>query len=616
MDTLAIALLAGVGFIAAYRLYGRYLARRVFGLDPAAPVPSKQLEDGSDYVPTRKPVIFGHHFTSIAGTGPIVGPAIAVFWGWLPALVWVLLGSVFIGAVHDFGSLVVSLRSRGHTIGDIAGRMINRRVQVLFLIVVFFSLLVLLAVFCLVVASIFAIYPQSVAPVWVALPLAVGVGLFFRRKPEAGILWPSLIALVLLYGAVALGAYGLVVKLGSLPLFAGEGTGFGAGLRSSVAVWTVILMIYCFFASVLPVWLLLQPRDFINSQQLYVALALLVVGLFLVHPPLVAPAVNAAPPGDAPPILPFLFITVACGAVSGFHCLVSSGTSSKQLKAEPDALTVGYGAMLLEGALAVLVILACCAGVGLGIYQAGVAELTPVAGADGQPLVGAAAWGHYYGGTWSSMGLGQKVGAFVDGAGNLVAGTGIPLPLATSIVAVMVACFAMTTLDTGTRLQRYIIQELSSALHIPVLTNKYAATSFAVLTAAVMALWPGPKGPGSGGLILWPLFGATNQLLAGLALLVVTFYLLRTNRPVWFIGGPLALMVLFPFWALGHQTYGWMEKDHWFLSVIGGLVLLLQVWMVVEGILLWRKVRGVAPEDLPPLRGQTGGPQREGGRAC
>ncbi|MFV2068223.1 MAG: carbon starvation protein A, partial [Pirellulales bacterium] len=265
MSTLLVAIGSFLGFIVAYHTYGRWLARRVFGLDPQARVPSELLRDNVDYVPTKKQVIFGHHFTSIAGTGPIVGPAIAVFWGWLPALVWVVVGSVFIGAVHDFSALVVSLRNRGQTVGEIAGRMISPRAKVLFLLILFFALTVVLAVFGLVIASIFHLYPESVLSVWIAMPLAVGTGYWVYRR-GGGLTAPSLMALVVLYGAVYVGVTYLPFSL-------------DPAWGNPIIIWTVILFVYCFVASVLPVWVLLQPRDFINSQQLMVALALLVLGI-------------------------------------------------------------------------------------------------------------------------------------------------------------------------------------------------------------------------------------------------------------------------------------------------------------------------------------------------
>ena len=596
MGTVAVALLSFFGFIVAYNTYGRYLARKVFGLSPDATPPSMELEDGVDFVPTKKSVVFGHHFTSIAGTGPIVGPAIAVFWGWLPALLWVVLGSIFVGAVHDFGSLVISMRSRGQTIGDVAGRMISNRARILFLLILFMALSIVLAVFGLVIATIFARYPEVVLSVWIEIPLAIGIG-YLLYKRGVGLLVPSIVALVLLYVAVYVGVNWLPITLPSP-----ENTDtYWQALRTPVVMWTGILFVYCFIASVLPVTTLLQPRDYINSHQLFVALGLLVVGLLVARPEFVAPAINHSPPDDAPPIFPFLFITIACGAISGFHCLVASGTTSKQLKTEMDAQYVGYGAMLLEGALAVLVIIACCAGLGVGMTGA----------------EGAAAWQQFYGESWAGLGLGKKVAAFIEGGANMIATLGLPLPLAIGIVAVMVASFAATTLDTATRLQRYVIQELGAALNIAPLRNKYAATSVAVLVGLAFALLPGPGGPGTGGLILWPLFGAVNQLLAGLAFLVIAFYLIRHDKPIWFLVPPGVMMVILPAWAMTSQVLHWIQIENWLLAAVGIFIQVLQVWMIVEGVMMWKRARGVPPQALPALRPATV-PEipNEGGRSC
>lgn len=591
MSTLLVAILSGIGFIVAYNTYGRFLARKIFNLDPNAVVPSKELEDGVDFVPTRKNVVFGHHFTSIAGTGPIVGPAIAVFWGWLPALLWVIFGSIFIGAVHDFGALIISMRSRGQTIGEVTSRMISHRARVLFLFILFFALSIVLGVFGLVIATIFSIYPQTVLSVWIAMPLAVGVGLWIYRK-GGNLLIPSLLALFCLYLAVYLGVTYPALQIDLLkwlPEVDPEASYLGS-LATPVVIWTAILFVYCFIASVLPVWVLLQPRDYINSHQLVVALGLLCLGLLVARPEFAAPAINNAPPGDAPPIFPFLFITIACGAVSGFHCLVSSGTSSKQIKSESDAQYVGYGAMLLEGALAVIVILACCAGLGMGITTSA-----------GETLTGGEAWMYFYGDSWTDLSLGKKVGAFIEGGANMIAALGISSALAVGIVAVMVACFAATTLDTATRLQRYVIQELGAAINIAPLQNKYVATTCAVVVGLSVALIPGPGGPGTGGLILWPLFGAVNQLLAGLAFLVIAFYLIRHNKPVWFLVVPGALMVILPAWAMTSQIIGWVQDQNWLLAGIGIAIEVLQVWMIVEATLTWKAAKGTPPEPLPPL---------------
>jgi carbon starvation protein len=614
METLWIAAAAFVAFFVAYHTYGRWLARKVFQLDAQAPVPSEQLRDNVDFVPTHRQVIFGHHFTSIAGTGPIVGPAIAIFWGWLPALLWVVIGCIFLGAVHDFGALTVSLRNRGQTVGDMAGRLVAPRVKYLFLLILFFSLVLVLAVFGLVIATIFDMYPEAVLSVWVAMPVAVTMGIWVHRF-NGKLLLPSLLALGVMYLAIYIGVYYLPFPNAWL-----------SHAVSPVVFWTVILLAYCFVASVLPVWLLLQPRDYVNSHQLIVALGLLVLGVVVTGVTNQAD-INSAPavvaserlPLGAPPIFPFLFITIACGAISGFHCLVSSGTSSKQLANERDAQYVGYGAMLMEGVLAVLVIIACSAGVGMGKYvkqplpdapQAYrfVPEMVEV---DGKPqhLTGRAAWRARYDHTrsWQQFGLRPQLAAFVDGGGNLLASVGIPLEFGIGIIAVLVASFAATTLDTATRLHRYVIQELGQAMRFKPLGNKYAATGLAVTLGLVIAMIPAPgQRMGTGGLILWPLFGATNQLLAGLAFLVTFFYLWRRGRAVWFLWVPMCVMLTLPVWALLYQLFhsetGWLRTGQYHLFVIGLSTLALQLWMVTEALLMVPRVKNVLEEALPPLQ--------------
>ncbi len=623
MSTLLIALGAFVLYLVAYHTYGRWLARKIFRLDPDAPVPSVELNDDRDYVPTAKSVVFGHHFTSIAGTGPIVGPALAVMWGWLPALLWVLLGSIFIGAVHDFGALVVSLRNRGQTVGDIAGRVLNPRVRLLFLFILFLALTIVLAIFGLVIAAVFKLYPASIFPCLVQIPLAIAIGVWLHRKGVA-LAIPSLVALGLMYLSVVYGDVGILGDINAA--LAGWGT----------FTWVVALLIYSYVASVLPVWTLLQPRDFINSLQLLTALALVVGGLaaaaFLGGAPLsdggarqslelVAPVVQWRPEG-APMIFPFLFIFIACGAISGFHCLVSSGTTSKQLKCESDAQVVGYGSMLTEGFLATLVILACCAGLGLGIEKGG------------EFLVGQEAWLDRYASWGAAQGLPAKIGAFVDGAANFLKAAGIPGGVAVALMGVLVASFAGTTLDTACRLQRYVIQEIASTFKVSGhvippfngLANKHGATIFAVVVAGTMAAMPVPgsawslENAGKGGLILWPMFGATNQLLGGLSFLVITFWLWRRRLPMWFTALPMIFMLFLPAWAMIYQLGGWLDKEprNYVLISVAILTLILEAWMLIEAFLLWPRAKGVLEESLPPLPGRrlATEPQSEGGRSC
>lgn len=619
MQPLIIALASGVLFLVAYHTYGRWLARKIFRLDANAIVPSIEMRDDVDYVPTDRGVVFGHHFTSIAGTGPIVGPALAIMWGWVPALLWVVFGSILIGAVHDFGALVVSLRNRGISVGDIAGRLLNPRVRILFLVLLLFALWVVLAIFGWVIASVFVQFPQAILPVFLQIPIAVAIGLWLHRQGH-GLFGPSVIALVLMLATVWLGA--------GCPGVEGTGGGIGAlvqGINSTLSAlpiwgWVAVLLGYCYVASVLPVWVLLQPRDFINSLQLVVSLVLVVCGICLaalfgfpavgngverLSLEMAAPALNASPL-NAPPIFPFLFVTIACGAISGFHCLVSSGTSSKQLRRETDARFVGYGAMLLEGFLAVLVILAVGAGIGFGWPSLFPGE------------AGAGLWESVYG-DWAGVTGGMAIGAFVVGAANFVQMVGIDSVMATALMGVLVASFAGTTLDTATRLQRYVVQELAVAVGdaigsrsvrgvLAVFRSKHGATGFAVVTAFVLAIFPAPgrewtwETIGTGGLILWPLFGATNQLLAGLALLVVSFWLWRRSLPVWITAPPMVLMLVMPSWALVLDVRRWFEGGSFLLVVAGVTMLAVAVWMVVEALLLARKARGVLEPAPPPLQ--------------
>ena len=624
MQTLAIALGALVFYLIAYHTYGKFLARKIFKLNPEARVPSVEMEDGNDYVATRKGVIFGHHFTSIAGTGPIVGPALAVIWGWVPALLWVLFGSILIGAVHDFGALVVSIRNRGQTVGDIAGRVLSKRTRLLFLSVLFLSLTIVLAIFGLVIASVWDLYPQSISPCLIQIPLAVLIGVYLHRR-GVNILIPSIITLGLMYLTIF---YGNVGVLGAFNELLGGEPGVIDGIPT--IAWVAILLLYSYIASVLPVWTLLQPRDFINSLQLISALGLIVIGLVVagliggapITPggdrqslEIVAPAFRAAPEG-APWIFPFLFITIACGAISGFHCLVSSGTSSKQVKSESDAQFVGYGSMLTEGFLATLVILACVAGLGLGAK-----------GADGI-LLGSDAYEARYD-SWAAAGsLGAKVGAFVEGAANFLVALGLSAPFAIALMGVFVASFAATTLDTACRLQRYVVQELASTFvpgdtsgpsrhPLSILTNKHGATIFAIILAGALAALPPPEvtwtlnSAGKGGLILWPLFGATNQLLAGLAFLVITFWLWRRSLPVWFIIPPTIVMLILPGIAMTIKVYEFLQNSQFLLAVLGLATIALQLWIILEAKSAWPRARGV----IEDLSGSTE-TLPDGGRSC
>jgi len=551
------AALLATGVLAAfalgYRFYSGFLSRRVFALSDEEPVPAHELEDGVDFVPTRLSVLWGHHYTSIAGAAPIVGPALAVIWGWLPALVWVTVGTLVMGAVHDFAALVISLRNRGRSIGEIAGSVIGPRARTLFLLVISLLIWIVLAVFAFIIATLFRANPGSIFPINVQIVVAVLLGwLVYRRGVPLFV--PSLVGYALLIAAVFVGND----VAAAFPALAGI----------PVLTWVWILLIYSFVASVLPVWLLLQPRDYLNAHQLVTGLALLFLGLLVLRPEIQAPMVRMHPEG-APPMIPFLFITIACGAISGFHGLVASGTTSKQVARMTDARPIGYGGMLGEGALGLLAVLASTAG-----------------------FASTAEWhGHY--GSWSALsGLEPKLDAFVTGGGRFVAALGVPLDTAKTFIAVMVIAFAATSLDTGARIQRLVIAELATSYGVRALTNRYAAGALGIGACLILAL---TQADGRGGLILWPLFGTTNQLVAGVTLLVVSIWLKRQGRPVVYTVVPMVLVAATTLVAMAGELIGYLRDSLWLLSVTGAVILACDLWILFEGLRLLLTGRGPAP---------------------
>ena len=578
MDTLLLIVVTFAGYILAYYTYGRFLARKIFNLRPDAVVPSRELEDGKDYVPTKRGIIFGHHFTSIAGTGPIVGPAIGIIWGWVPALIWVFVGSIVMGAVHDFGSLVMSLRHQGRSIADITSEYINPRVRLICFLVVFLELWIVIAIFGLVIAVLFKLYPQSVFPIWMEIPIAVWLG-YFVYKRKGNVVLGTVVAVAAMYATVYLGHY-LRIEMPKDVM----------GIPHT-GVWTIILLVYAYIASTLRVTTLLQPRDYINAWQLFVMMLLLTGGAVAsslwggLH--IVAPPFNVAQ-GNAVfmPMVPFIFVTIACGAISGFHSLVSSGTSSKQLSNERDAQLVGYGSMLMEGALATLVIVAVAAGIGMG-YD----------GPGGVQVKGLAAWNAHYGNFAAANQLGGKVTAVVEGSANMMKTLGVPRFLGLVIMGVFIASFAGTTLDTATRIQRYVICELSARIHLPALGNKWIATGVAVVTAGLLAFSTGAGGAGA--MTLWPMFGAVNQLLAALALLLLTLYLRRRGGVKYLVALiPCLFMLVITVWAMYVNERGFIKDVNAgldtmaktglplgkaLLAFINGAALLLALWMATEG---------------------------------
>ncbi|MFQ5704351.1 MAG: carbon starvation protein A [Gemmatimonadales bacterium] len=575
MSSIALLVVGLLAFLAGYQIYSRFIAERIFRLDPDFKTPAHEFEDGVDFVPTNKHVLFGHHFTSVAGAAPIVGPAIAVIWGWLPAFLWVVVGTIFAGAVHDFGTLWISTRHKAQSVGTLAESLVGDRARVLFLLIIFFLLLLVNAVFSVVIANLLLANPGTVLPVWGALGVAVAVGFLIYRRGTR-ILWPSLGALGLLYVMIWLGQYApftLPDFFGFTPSAAQMAAAQGNEAVAAAAAhtdgvragWVIILFVYAFFASVLPVWLLLQPRDYVNSHQLFVALGIIAVSVLVTNPEVVAPAINHSLPGDAPSWFPLLFITIACGAISGFHGLVASGTSSKQINNETEARYVGYGGALGEGALAITSILATTAGFAI------------FAGVDG--------WHEHYG-SWAQASAGAT-SAFVNGIGVLAEGIGIPHRVAVIFAAVVVISFAATTMDTGVRLQRYIISELGSEYNIKSVQNRWVATLIAVVSCALLALG---VDRGAGGMRLWPLFGTTNQLTAGLSLLVLTLFLVRLRRPIWVTLAPMIFLLLMTTWAMVLNLTRYYSENQILLLGVGGAIFVLELWLMFEAVAAVRRV--------------------------
>ena len=543
MHSVLIVLLGIAGMCFGWFVYSRFIANRIFRLDPHFVTPAHEFNDGVDFVPTNRYVLWGHHFTSVAGAAPIVGPAIAVYWGWAPAIAWVVLGTIFFAGVHDFGALWASNRHKARSIGALSESVVGARTRKLYMVVVFLLLLMVNSVFGVIIARAFVNTPSAVFPAWAAIVVALIIGQLVHRKF-------NLIALCV--GGVA-ALYVSIFVGDRMPLALPEMFGL-----APQANWIVILFVYAAVASMLPVWALLQPRDFINGVQLFLGLALLYGAVLLVMPDIAAPAFNDRVSESAPSIIPLLFVTIACGAVSGFHGIVASGTSSKQLDKEPDARFVGYLGAVGEGSLALITIVAVS-----GVTLAATTEQ----------------WHAMYGE------FGQAGAAsFIEGGANLISsGWGIPLGVAETLLATMVVLFAGTTMDSGVRLQRYIIQEWGEIYRVPVLGNNVLATVLAVAVCLLLAFGAGGAS-GTGGLVLWPLFGSTNQILAGLTLLVISVLLAKLQRPVWYTLAPMVFVLVMSF-AAGvvtlHQLFG---AGNYLLVGIGVVVLGTSILVMLEAV--------------------------------
>ena len=540
MNSLVLAVVGIAMMLAGYFLYSRFISAKVLQLDSKFVTPAHEFEDGIDHVPTNKLVLWGHHFTSVAGAAPIVGPAVAVIWGWLPAFLWVTLGTVFFAGMHDLGVLWASVRNKGKSIGSLSGRYIGDRGKVLFLVVIFLLLLMVNAAFAVVIAGLLVGTPTAVIPTWGALVVALLVGqAIYRLK------WN--LPIVSVVGVVAL--YSLIILGDQVPVVLPETV---LGL-SAKAFWILLLFLYAGIASMLPVWVLLQPRDYINGLQLFVGLGLLYISVLITMPTVVAPAVNQAVPEGTPSIVPLLFVTIACGAVSGFHGMVASGTSSKQLNKETDARFVGYFGAVGEGLLALGAIIATTAG-----------------------FKTLADWEAVY----SAFGQGG-VNAFVDGGGAIMeSALGIPHSLSATVLATMAVLFAATTMDTGVRLQRFVVQEAGELMGVKL--RHISATLIVLVVCLALSFAAGADG--EGGMIIWPLFGTTNQLMAALSLAIVTVILLRKKRLALVTMIPFGVILAMSVLALVVQLGTFYKEGNWLLLVLDIIILVCALFVSVESI--------------------------------
>lgn len=580
---LAILLGAGVILLVAYKIYGGYIAK-VFGIDDKNPVPSERMYDGVDYVPSHPMVVLGHHFSSIAGAGPIVGPIIAALaFGWVPALLWILIGSIFVGGLHDFGSMIASVRYKARSIPELCRMYISSRAYRLFLIFIWLALVYVIIVFLDLTAKTFATDPGVTLSSTLIIFIAAAFGLaLYRLNASLSVL--TIVGVIGLLFSVWAGNSSVVISAVA-GIFPGEQLSgvFGSGQN----FWRFGLLVYCVVAAILPVWLLLQPRDFLSSFLLYASLLGGIIGIVigtgkisLDYPAFLGfhSEMNAAPGM----LFPVLFITIACGACSGFHCVVASGTTSKQLAKESDTLRVGYGAMLIEGFLAVLSLLAA--------VSLGKAALTS-SGQMRSPLV---VYGDGMAGFFSFIGLSEATGKH--------------------LALLALSTFLLTTLDTCTRLARFVFEEFFN-LDRTKRRTRWVSTLCAVILSGTLVYTPFKNKAGE--LIpawkaIWPVFGATNQLLAGLALLAVAIWLKRTSRNHWIATIPMAFMIVMTLTALQG-----IVRFHGFslIGMIAAVLFLLALVLVYEALAAFRKGQ-VNEEEMLKTEGTLSLTEVSHGRVC
>jgi len=531
MVNAALIAIVGILFlIGNYFLYGKYIEKKIKPTNKKTPAVLNK--DKTDYYPANKFFLFGHHFASIAGAGPIIGPILAVsYFGWLITSLWIIFGTVFIGAVHDYLSLMLSVRDKGKGISDITGKVLNKKSGKIFALMIWITLTMIIATFSVSAADSLIAQPSLVIPVIAISILAMGLGIAVY-KYKTNILISSLIALILAFVFMYIG-YKIPV---SLP--------FSAGVIR--IIWVTILILYGSIASLIPVWVFLQPRDYLSAIQLILFLLLGFVAILVVKPIVNSPAIIS---GNLP-LWPILFITVACGAVSGFHSLVASGTTSKQLAKESQGKFIGYGGMIAEGILALLVLL----------------------------FVSSLDWNAGSLNFASSLKEGWIV-AFGNGFGNVVSKLNIPLltfSLASLIGAFLVNQFILTSLDTSTRISRLLISE---NLKNNIFKNKILAVLIAVIPAYLLAVTNTYAD-------LWRLFGSSNQLIAAIALITISAYFVEHKQKIKFLIIPTLFMIITTISALFYSLFnktGYIAEGNWILALFSLALVVLAFVVSWEG---------------------------------
>jgi len=540
MNTLIIASILLIWLFLGYKIYGNFIEKKVVKPDSSRLTPAQEFRDGIDYSPAKKAMLFGHHFSSIAGAGPIIGPLLGVlYFGWLGALLWVALGSIFLGAVHDFTSLMVSVQNKGRSLADISEKTLGLRTKIIFSIFIWFALALVIAVFAVVASQTLVSQPEIVIPTFGLIFIALVFGWLIYKK---GVRVPiaTVISLLILF---------ILIYVGSLIPVELPTKFFGL---SGQMFWFVILIIYSFFASSLPIWLLLQPRDYISTWILFLGLGLGYLGMIIAVPKVNAPAfVSFSSKGG--PFWPMLFVIIACGAISGFHSIVASGTTAKQLPNESSGKMIGFGGMVTEAVLAGLVIFIASSAL---IWDPSEAE-------------------NAFGFQYLMNTVGNPIRAFAAGYGKFVSAIpGMTVVLGSFFGMVMLNAFVLTTLDTGTRLGRFIFSELLGRKKA-IFRNRWLASGFILVFAGILGATEGYKA-------IWPVFGASNQLVAALALVVVSSYLVSIKRPKAFTIYPAIFMLVTTLTALFYQGFHFFKKSQYLLGITSVILIGLAAIIVYD----------------------------------